>query len=97
MRNHCLVRAVGVENDTVRPRAAAGVDLVAAQDGEFVKGPRVGETESFIIFVLVRILATADLLALGVVVAALVDGVVDVGLVVACVPAPLDALPLREG
>lgn len=44
-----------------------------------------------------RILVIADGPALGVIVAALLDGGIDVGLIVACVAALIDALPLGGG
>ena len=97
VRNHPLVRAVTREDDPIRPRAASGVDLVAAQDGELIVRARVGEVEPFVIVVRMRILVVADGRALGIVVAALLDSSVDVGLVVARPAALIDALPLSEG
>lgn len=96
VRNHALVRAVAGENDAVGPRAAAGVDLVAAQDGELVVGGIVGEIEAFVVVVHVRILVVADGLVLRVVVAALLDGVIDVGLIVARLAAIVHALSLAK-
>lgn len=96
MRNHALVRAAAGENDTVGPRATAGVDLVAAQDGELVVGAIVREIEAFVVVVHVWILVVADSLTLRVVVAALLDGVVDVGLIVARLTALVHALSLAK-
>lgn len=97
MRNHPFVRAVTGENDSIRSRTASGVDFVAAQDGEFVIRTRVGEIEAFVIVVYVRIFVFTDGAALFIVVAALLDGVVDVGLIVTRAAALIDALSLREG
>ena len=96
MRNHPLVRAITGENDPIGTRAASSVDLVAAQDGELVIRARAGEVDAFVIIVCVRILARADGLALGIVAAALLNGGVDIGLIVARVAALVDALPLRD-
>lgn len=96
MRNHSLVPAVTVENDPIRSRAASGVNLEAAQNGELVIRARVGEIEAFVIIVYMRILVLADGLVLGIVVAALLDCVVDIGLIVARAAAFIDALPLRD-
>lgn len=97
VRNHPLVRAVTGENDSIRSRTASGVDLVAAQDGEFVIRTRVGEINAFVIVVCVRIFVFTDGGVLFIVVAALLDGVVDVGLIVTRAAALIDALSLREG
>lgn len=96
MRNHPLVRAVTGENDPIGARAASGVELVAAQNGELVIRARAGEVDAFVIIVCVRILARADGLVLGIVTAALLNGGVDIGLIVARVAALVDALPLRD-
>ena len=96
MRNHPLVRAVTGENDSIRSRTASGVDLVAAQDGEFVIRTRVGEIEAFVIVVDVWIFVFTDGGGPCMVVAPLLDGVVDVGLIVTGAAALIDALSLRE-
>lgn len=97
MRNHPLVRAVTGENDPIGTRTASGVDLVVAQDWELVIRARVGEVDAFVIVVRMRILARADGFVLGIVAAALLNGGVDIGLIVARVAALVDALPLRNG
>lgn len=97
VRNHSLVPAVTVENDPIGSRAASGVDLEAAKDGELIIRARVGEIEAFVIVVYMRILVLADGLVLGIVVAALLDCIVDIGLIVACAAAFINALPLRDG
>ena len=84
-----FVIAVAIEDDSVWSRAATGVGLVAAQDGEFVVGSAVRERESLIVVVLVRVSTRS---AAGVQVpVALIEGSVDIGLVVAGAATCLDA------
>ena len=97
VRNHPLVCALTGENDSIRPRTASGIDLIATQDGEFVIRTRVGEVEALVIIVYVRIFVFTDGGVLFIVVAALLDSVVDVGLIVTRAAALIDALSLREG
>jgi hypothetical protein len=51
---------VTVEHNTVRSRATATVDLVGAQDGEFIVGTIHGEVEALIVVVLVRVAVRSD-------------------------------------
>lgn len=75
--------SVLVEDDSVGAGAAAGVHLVAAQDGELIPRARDADVESLAVVKLVRVVVGAHGLSLLVVRVALVDGGVDVGLPVA--------------
>lgn len=81
---------VGVENDAIRTRAAAGVGPIGAEDGELLIRAQIGKAEAFIIGEGMRILVAADGLAVSVVVAALVHGLIDIRLPVADATAGVD-------
>lgn len=81
MGNHALKVPIPIKHDTIRTRFPARERLLAGQDGEFVEGRLVGETEAFVVLVLMGILVGA--LAGLQVAEALLDGGVDVGLAVA--------------
>lgn len=83
VRDHTSQRAVGVEDDAVRPGAAARVDLVRAQDGELLVGAGDVEVDVLVVVLRVRVVVAADLRAGLVVLVALGDGGVDVRLPVA--------------
>lgn len=54
---------VAIEYHTVRTRATATIDLVRAQDGEFIVGTVDGEAEALVVVVLVGILVVSQSLA----------------------------------
>lgn len=83
MRNQPLQRTPPCENYSIRPGTAARIWLERVQDGELIIRARGGEIESFVVVVDVRVAVGADGLASVEVVAALGDGVVDGGLIVA--------------
>ena len=84
MCNNTFIRPIPSEDHTIRPRTTTSIRLKAAQDWELVVRPRIREADTLVIFVLVWVLAGTDCLVVGVVVVALLDSGVDVGLVVAC-------------
>ena len=95
MRNHTLILAPTIrKNHPVRARAAAGIHMIATENGKLLVRLRVRKRETFIVVVGVRV--PAHCLALLEVGAALGDCDVDVGLIVAGATAGVDALPLGE-
>lgn len=83
MRYNSLISARLGDDNSVRSGAPTCVWLVAAEDGKLVIGSGVGKLKTFIVVVHMRIAAGPNGLALLEVVAALGDGLIDVGLVVA--------------
>lgn len=59
VRDQAVEGAVVVEHNAVRAGRAAGVDVVAGQDGELVPRARRGEREVLVIVVLVRVVVCA--------------------------------------
>lgn len=90
MRHRPLEDAVRVEDDSIRPRAPAGVWLICSQDGELLIRAGTWEAEAFEVVVRVRVAIGADRLTLTVVVATLVHGIVDIGLPVTHAAASVD-------
>ena len=95
MRNYALIRAILVKNHTIRAGTAAGVDAKGAQDGELIVWAGIREPETLVVIVCVWVLAAAHGLRGFEVVAALLDGGVDVALVVTGRAAFINALALR--
>ena len=97
MRDCPLKVTVGVENHPIRTRIAARVGAIGAKDGELLIGAGIGKAEAFIIGESMRIFVAANGLAVVIVVAALVHGVIDIRLPVANTTAAVDAcLTLRK-
>lgn len=94
MRNHALICAIFVKDYTIRAGTASGINFIGAQDGELIVGPSIRKPEALVIAVCVRILAAAHGLRGFEVVAALLNGGVDVAGVVAGRAAFIDALAL---
>ena len=90
MRNCPLKVTVRVENDPIGTWVAAGIGLIGPKDGELLIGAGTGKAEAFIIAERMRIAVAADGLAVFVVVAALVHGVIDVRLPVTNATAGVD-------
>ena len=81
MGDQTLILSALGEDDSVWAGAASRVGFVAAQDGEFLVWARVWEGEALVVVVLMRV---AVRVVTGLVVRVpLVEGLVDVGLVVA--------------
>ena len=83
MRHQILKRTTPRKNHPIRARRPPRINLIAAQNRELVIRPRIREVEPLVVVLRVRVMIVADRLALFEVVAALGDGGVDVGLVVA--------------
>ena len=81
---HCPLKyAIRVENDPIRTWVAAGVGLIGLEDGELLIRAGTGQAECFIIVECMRVVVAANRLAVAVIVAALVDGIIDIRLPVA--------------
>lgn len=81
--NRLKFTAATGENDSIRTWTSTRVCLVALQDREFVVRATVRKIEALAVVVDMWVVLRANLLAVPQVVATLVDGFVDVGLVVA--------------
>lgn len=95
--NQALQRAPPREHHSVWPGVTPRIRLEGVQDGELVVRARGGEIKAFVVVVHMRVAVAADGLAAVQVVAALGDGGVDSGLVVAGAGAGVDALALDGG
>ena len=90
MGNNALIHTpILCKDDPIRPGAPTRIHLIRAQDRELLVGSGIVEAEALVVVVDVRVVVGGGA---GVEVgAALGDGVVDVGLVVAGVAAGVDA------
>lgn len=91
MRDRLLKDTIGVENDSIRPRASPCVGLVGPKDGELLIRAGIWEAEAFVIVEGMWIVVTANLLAVTIVAATLGHCIIDVGLPVADAATGIDA------
>ena len=96
MCDQALEGTIIIEDDAICTGATSSVRLVGIQDRELVIRFRLRELKAFVVVVDVRIIAATDGLASLIVGAALIDGFVDVGLIVAGGAAGVDALALEK-
>jgi len=96
MRNNPLIRPIPSENHAISARTSTRIHLLVAQNMELVVWPHVWEAEALIVFILVRVSATAGCLANLIVAIALLDRGVDIGLGVAGRAAGFGALTLAD-
>ncbi len=82
--NDTFVRSISSEDDPIGAWAATRVHILACQDREFIVWSRIRECDTLVVFVRVRILASANCLAVLVVPVALLNGSLYVRLDVAC-------------
>lgn len=83
MRDDTLVCPIPSKNHPISAWATTSVDLLIAQDGEFVVRCRVWEGKPFVIFILVGVAVTTNGCAVFVVAVTLLHSSVDVGLGIA--------------
>ena len=95
MRDNALVGTILCEDNPIRPGTASRVRTPATQDGKLVVRPSVREAETLTVVVLVGVgVRGVAGLQVG---AALLDGGVNVGLLVASRAAGVGALAGQEG
>ena len=96
MGNYTLVPASAIrEDDSIRAGTSPRVNLVATKNRKLLVRFRIWEREAFVIIVGMRVLVRADGLAFLEIRAALRNGFVDVGLVIASASACINALALK--
>lgn len=83
MRHHTRQCPAGAEHNSVSARASTGVDLVGAENWKLLVRTRHVEVDALVVVLGVWVVVAADLFAFRVVHVALVDGLVDVRLVIA--------------
>lgn len=82
--NDTFVRSISSEDDPIGAWAATRVHILACQDGELIVWSGIRECDTLVVFICVRILASANCLAVLIVPVTLLNGSVYVRLDIAC-------------